>query len=192
MQVPRGKKFEAGKLGETLEALDSVTPKPKESINLKELVKGLKPKIKRLRAWDYSWAEIVELLGQQKIEISEDTLKEYMKTPRRKKDKPTIKEAFSAASTFPKNGEQARNETDESNQVNFDKPNKKQANPLKEVDTEKPNEGSADTLNKNDANAPNENNTNKLSEHDDELTTRDAPVEPEASSYQPIKLTMRK
>ncbi len=95
--MPRGKKFETGKLNETLSALNSVTPKPKDSLNLKQLIKGLKPKIKRLRSWNYSWAEITELLGQQGITISEDTLKEYMKTPRRKnkKEKPATQETSS-------------------------------------------------------------------------------------------------
>lgn len=82
--MARGKKFETNKLDETLEALGQVAPKPKTTIKLKELVRGLKPKIKRLRNGGYSWAEIVELLKEQGVEITEGTLKDYIKTPRRK------------------------------------------------------------------------------------------------------------
>jgi hypothetical protein len=90
--VPRGKKFASDKLNETIEALDKVTPKPKNTINLRQLIRGLKPKIKRLRSWGYEWHEVVQLLQQQGIEIAEDTLKEYLKTPRRKKEKPILSE----------------------------------------------------------------------------------------------------
>ncbi len=90
--MPRGKKFASDKLNETIEALDKVTPKPKNTINLRQLIRGLKPKIKRLRSWGYEWHEVVQLLQQQGIEIAEDTLKEYLKTPRRKKEKPILSE----------------------------------------------------------------------------------------------------
>lgn len=82
--MAKGKKFEVDKLDETLDALNKVAPKPKTSINLRELIRGLKPKIKRLRSWKYEWHEIVALLKEQGIEIAEDTLKEYLKTPRRR------------------------------------------------------------------------------------------------------------
>ncbi len=94
--MARGKKFETNKLDETLAALSQVTPKPKNTIKLKELIRGLKPRIKRLRSWDYSWVEIVELLKKQGIEIAEDTLKDYLKTTRR-----SPKKTQSAAALLP-------------------------------------------------------------------------------------------
>ena len=108
--MAKGKKFEIDKLDETLDALNKVTPKPKTSINLRELIRGLKPKIKRLRSWKYEWHEIVALLKEQGIEIAEDTLKEYLKTPRRKIAKsPTEKALLSETNDNSKN-KQATNE----------------------------------------------------------------------------------
>src|SRR4028118_502086 len=102
--MAKGKKFEIDKLDETLDALNKVAPKPKISINLRELIKGLKPKIKRLRSWKYEWHEIVALLKEQGIEIAEDTLKEYLKTPRRKTAKsPTEKALLSETNDNSKN-----------------------------------------------------------------------------------------
>jgi hypothetical protein len=92
--MAKGKKFEVDKLDETLDALNKVAPKPKTSINLRELIRGLKPKIKRLRSWKYEWHEIVALLKEQGIEIAEDTLKEYLKTPRRKTAKVSNRESI--------------------------------------------------------------------------------------------------
>lgn len=105
--MAKGKKFEVDKLDETLNALNKVTSKPKTSINLRELIRGLKPKIKRLRSWKYDWAEIVELLKEQGIEIAEDTLKEYLKTPRRKTAKSTTEKALVSGSNNYKKDEQA-------------------------------------------------------------------------------------
>lgn len=108
--MTKGKKFEVDKLDETLDALNKVAPKPKTSINLRELIRGLKPKIKRLRSWKYEWHEIVALLKEQGIEIAEDTLKEYLKTPRRKIAKsPTEKALLSEINDNSKN-KQATNE----------------------------------------------------------------------------------
>lgn len=86
--MPRGKKYELNKLDEILAALGQVTPKPKSTMNLKELIRGLKPKIKCLRRWNYSWVEIVQVLKQQQIEVTEETLKDYLKTTRRSNKKP--------------------------------------------------------------------------------------------------------
>lgn len=86
--MPRGKKYELNKLDETLAALSQVTTKPKSTINLKEIIRKLKPQIKRLRGCDYSWGEIRQLLKQQGIELAENTLKDYLKTPRRSNKKP--------------------------------------------------------------------------------------------------------
>lgn len=101
--MPRGKKFASDKLTETIEALDKVTPKPKTTINLRQLIRGLKPKIKRLRSWGYEWHEVVQLLQQQGIEIAEDTLKEYLKTPRRKKERSVLSETFTQPDSSLKN-----------------------------------------------------------------------------------------
>lgn len=106
--MPRGKKFATGKLDETLEALNKVAPKPKTSINLRELIRGLKPKIKRLRSQGYEWHEIVQLLKEQGIEIASDTLKEYLKTPRRRKVKPATEEPLSEGLEDSKKGKQGR------------------------------------------------------------------------------------
>ena len=110
--MAKGKQFEVDKLDETLDALNKVTPKPKTSINLRELIRGLKPKIKRLRSWKYEWHEIVALLKEQGIEIAEDTLKEYLKTPRRKTAKsPTQKALLSETNDNSKN-EQPTNDNE--------------------------------------------------------------------------------
>lgn len=122
--MPRGKKFTTGKVDETLEALDKVTPKPKTVINLKELIKELKPKIKRLRSWGYEWHEIVGLLNQQGIEIAEDTLKQYLITPRRKLNKPATKKTSLLESNNSKKDKQVRNKDNELKQVGTDKLNK--------------------------------------------------------------------
>lgn len=107
--MAKRKKFEVDKLDETLDALNKVAPKPKTSINLRELIRGLKPKIKRLRSWKYEWHEIVALLKEQGIEIAEDTLKEYLKTPRRKKAKSPIEKALSLDLNNDIKNEQATN-----------------------------------------------------------------------------------
>jgi len=106
-KMAKGKQFKVDKLDETLDALNKVAPKPKTSINLRELIRGLKPKIKRLRSWKYDWAEIVELLKEQGIEIAEDTLKEYLKTPRRKTAKSPKEKALLSGSNNYKKDEQA-------------------------------------------------------------------------------------
>jgi hypothetical protein len=67
--MAKGKKFEVDKLDETLDALNKVAPKPKTSINLRELIRGLKPKIKRLRSWKYEWHEIVALLKSRVLKL---------------------------------------------------------------------------------------------------------------------------
>ena len=107
--MAKGKQFEVDKLDETLDALNKVAPKPKTSINLRELIRGLKPKIKRLRSWKYEWHEIVTLLKEQGIEIAEDTLKEYLKTPRRKIAKLPTENALLSSSNNHKENEQATN-----------------------------------------------------------------------------------
>ena len=107
--MAKGKKFEVDKLDETLDALNKVAPKPKTSINLRELIRGLKPKIKRLRSWKYEWHEIVAFLKEQGIEIAEDTLKEYLKTPRRKIAKLPTENALLSSSNNHKENEQATN-----------------------------------------------------------------------------------
>ena len=107
--MAKGKKFEVDKLDETLDALNKVAPKPKISINLRELIKGLKPKIKRLRSWKYEWHEIVALLKEQGIEIAEDTLKEYLKTPRRKTAKASQEKVLLSETNDDKKNEQATN-----------------------------------------------------------------------------------
>lgn len=108
--MAKGKKFEVDKLDETLDALNKVAPKPKTSINLRELIRGLKPKIKRLRSWKYEWHEIVTLLKEQGIEIAEDTLKEYLKTPRRKTVKVFIEKASLLETNDDIKNEQATND----------------------------------------------------------------------------------
>ena len=107
--MAKRKKFEVDKLDETLDALNKVAPKPKTSINLRELIKGLKPKIKRLRSWKYEWHEIVALLKEQGIEIAEDTLKEYLKTPRRKTAKASQEKVLLSETNDDKKNEQATN-----------------------------------------------------------------------------------
>lgn len=107
--MAKGKKFEVDKLDETLDALNKVAPKPKTSINLRELIRGLKPKIKRLRSWKYEWHEIVALLKEQGIEIAEDTLKEYLKTPRRKPAKSLTEKALLSETNDNSKNEQATN-----------------------------------------------------------------------------------
>ena len=161
--MPQSRKFESGKLLSALEALDKTAPKPKETINLRELIKGLKPKIKRLRSWNYSWAEIVELLKQQQIEISENTLKEYVKTPRRQKDKLATKETVEPSQ--PKNNRRVRSEDDKVEQ--------EKATGLNES-KEKPQQVAVALL-----------------EEQKELPKSIKP-ESEPSDYKPMKLTMRK
>ena len=100
------------KLDETLDALNKVAPKPKTSINLRELIRGLKPKIKRLRSWKYEWHEIVALLKEQGIEIAEDTLKEYLKTPRRKTAKVSQEKVLLAETNDDNKNEQATNDNE--------------------------------------------------------------------------------
>ena len=107
--MAKRKKFEVDKLDETLDALNKVAPKPKTSINLRELIRGLKPKIKRLRSWKYEWHEIVALLKEQGIEIAEDTLKEYLKTPRRKTAKASQEKVLLSETNDDKKNEQATN-----------------------------------------------------------------------------------
>lgn len=164
--MPRGKKFTTGKVDETLEALNQVTPKQKTAINLKELIKRLKPKIKRLRSWGYEWHEIVVLLKQQGIEIAEDTLKQYLTTPRHKPEKSATKKSSPLDSDNSKKGKQVS----------------KADNDLKQVETNKLTEDDEELK---------QVRADQLNQDDEELTTSTEP-ESELGSYQPIKLTMRK
>ncbi len=173
--MPRGKKFETNKLDETLEALGQVAPKPKTTIKLKELIRGLKPKIKRLRSWGYSWAEIVELLKQEKIEIGEGTLKDYMKTSRRK----------------PKDSKQVEGKKlPEDIKVGLNLEMNKDQKELTKV-TESSSESAQVSLpvNKDDKIEPVE--TDSLNQNK-EIAAKSTKNKSEPSDYTPIKITMRK
>lgn len=175
--MPRGKSFETNKLDETLEALGQVAPKPKTSIKLKELIRGLKPKIKRLRSWGYSWAEIVELLKQEKIEITEDTLKNYIKTPRRKPK--AIKQIDP-------------NKLPEDNNIGIEPETKKdQSKPSNLTESQPELMQVSLQTSKDDKIEPGE--TGKANQNKEAPTTSKSPkTKPEPKDYTPIKITMRK